>query len=137
MQDLKPGSSYTKDREVIIQTMNNDPNLRPKSKLIDEFIRTHIDGRTEDEISIDIESDLDKFIQNQRNIALNKLADEEGIENQYLHKYVADYEYYGKPQNEIIKECIQPLKLSFREGQAKKKGLITKIAEIMKLFNWN
>ena len=138
LQDLKPQSeSYKKDRELIIQTLDKDPDLRSKSKLIDDFIKKHIDGRTDEELSQDIEADLDKFVMGERNKAINKLAEDEGVDNTYLHKYGADQEYFGKPQNEIIKECIEPLKLSFRDGQAKKKSLITKITDIIKLFNWN
>lgn len=138
LQELKPDSkSYETDRKVIIDTMNNDPMLRPKSKLIDEFIALHIDGRSEDTLPVDMESDLDKYIINKRNKAIEQLANEEGVSNELLQKYVTEYEYYGKPQNEIIKQAIDPLKLTFREGQSKKRTLIEKIREIIKLFNWN
>lgn len=138
LQELKPESkSYEADRKVIIDTINNDPILRPKSKLIDEFIALHIDGRTEDALPSDMESDLDKYIISKRNNAIEQLATEEGVSSELLQKYVTEYEYYGKPQNEIIKQAIDPLKLTFREGQSKKRTLIEKIREIIKLFNWN
>lgn len=138
LQELKPESnSYESDRKVIIETMNNDPILRPKSKLIDEFIRIHIDGRLNESVPLDIECDLDRYIISQRNKAIEQLAIEEGVSNELLNKYISEYEYYGKPQNEIIKEAIDPLKLPFRDSQAKKKSLIEKIRDIIKLFNWN
>lgn len=138
LQDLKPESkSYEADRKVIIDTMNNDPALRPKSKLIDEFIALHIDGRNEDTLPIDMESDLDKYIVNKRNKAIEQLAAEEGVNSDLLQKYVTEYEYYGKPQNEIIKQAVDPLKLTFIEGRNKKRALIEKIKEIIKLFNWS
>ena len=138
LQDLKPESpSYHKDRKVIIDTMDSDPILRPKSQLIDEFIKIHIDGRTNETLSSDVEADLDKYIVAQRNQAVEQLAVEEGVSKELLQKYIAEYEYLGKPQNEIIKQAIEPLKLTFREGQTKKKALIEKIREIIKLFNWN
>lgn len=138
LQDLKPEStSYEADRKVIIDTINNDPVLRPKSQLIDEFISLHIDGRGEDALPSDMESDLDKYIVSKRNKAIEQLAAEEGVNGDLLQKYVTEYEYYGKPQNEIIKQAIDPLKLTFRDGQDKKRILIEKIKEIIKLFNWN
>ena len=58
LQDLKPQSaSYKKDRELIIQTLDKDPDLRPKSKLIDDFIKKHIDGSTDEDLSQYIEAD--------------------------------------------------------------------------------
>lgn len=138
LQDLKPESpSYHNDRKVIIDTMDSDPSLRPKSKLIDDFIKIHIDGQTNNTIPIDMETDLDKYFVNQRNRAVEQLADQEGVSKELLQKYIADYEYLGKPQNEIIKKAIDPLKLTFRESQTKKRMLIEKIREIINLFNWN
>ena len=138
LQDLKPDSpSYSQDRKLIIDTMNNDPFLRPKSRLIDDFIKIHIDDHTNESISVDVETDLDKYIIGQRNKAIERLAAEEGVSDDVLYKYVSEYEYYGKPQNEIIKQAIEPLKLTFRDSQAKRKSLIEKIGEIINLFNWN
>lgn len=138
LQELKPDSkSYKADRKVIIDAINNDPVLRPKSKLIDEFITLHIDGRKKNDLPEDMESDLDRYIVGKRNKAIEQLATEEGVSNELLQMYVTECEYYGKPQNEIIKQAIDPLKLPFREGQAKKRTLIGKIREIIKLFNWN
>lgn len=138
LQDLKPESpSYHNDRKVIIDTMDSDPELRPKSRLIDEFIQIHIDGRTNDTMPSDIEADLDKYIVAQRNQAVEQLAAEEGVSKDLLQKYIAEYEYLGKPQNEIIKQAIEPLRLTFRESQTKKKALIEKIRRIIKLYNWN
>ncbi len=138
LQELKPeAKSYAKDRQVIIETINNDPVLRPKSKLIDEFIKSHIDGRTNDSVSSDIEADLDKYITNLRNKAIDTLAEEEGVKNELLYKYVEDYEYYGIPQKEHINEAIDYLKLPFKQKVSKRKSLIEKIGDIIRLFNWN
>ncbi|MFR9597367.1 MAG: type I restriction endonuclease subunit R [Rikenellaceae bacterium] len=138
LSELKPeDKSYEKDRQVIIETINNDPVLRPKSKLIDEFIKSHIDGRTNDAVSTDIETDLDKYITNLRNQAIDKLADDEGVKGELLYKYVEDFEYYGMPQKEVINDAINELKLPFKQKVAKRKSLIEKIGDIIRLFNWN
>ncbi len=138
LQELKPeDKSYEKDRQVILDTMNNDPVLRPKSKLIDEFIKSHIDGRSNDSISADLETDLDKYITTMRNKAIDTLAEEEGVASELLYKYVEDFDYYGMPQNELIKKALEDKKIPFKEKRAKQKSLIEKIKEIIKLFNWN
>ncbi len=136
--ELKPeDTSYEKDRQVIIDTINNDPILRPKSKLIDDFIKIHIDGRSNDSISNDIETDLDKYITSQRDKAIDELARHEDVDSEFLYKYVEDYEYYGIPQSELISQALEDKKLPFKEKRAKRKSLIEKIGNIIKLFNWD
>lgn len=138
LQDLKPESvSYSKDRKAILDTMDAHPELRSKIALIDNFIKLHIDGRQDDDLSQDIESDLDKYIAIQKSIAIEQVASKEGIDGAILHEYISEYEYLGKPKNEIIKRAIAPLKLSFMEAQSKKKSLIDKMKDIIKLFSWN
>ncbi|CDN31846.1 Type I restriction-modification system, subunit R [Mucinivorans hirudinis] len=138
LQDLKPeSSSYPKDRKAVLDTMDSDPDLRSKIVLIDNFIRLHIDGRQSDDLPADMEGDLDKYIATQKAIAIEQVAVDEGIDSSLLHEYVSEYEYLGKPKNEIIKRAIDPLKLSFMDAQTKKKSLIDKMKDIIKLFSWN
>ena len=138
LQELRPESaSYNKDRKAVLDTVNGDPVLRSKSRLIDEFIRIHIDGRQDKDTPSDIESDLDKYIIAERAKAIGKVAAEEGVNEELLHEYITEFEYLGKPKNEIIKRAIEPLILTFRENQAKKKSIIEKMQDIIKLFSWN
>lgn len=138
LQELRPESaSYSKDRKAVLDTVNGDPVLRSKSRLIDEFIRIHIDGRQDKDTPCDIESDLDKYIVAQRAKAIEKVAKEEGVNEELLHEYITEFEYLGKAKNEIIKKAIEPLTLTFRENQAKKKSIIEKMQDIIKLFSWN
>ena len=138
LQDLKPeSSSYPKDRKAVLDTMDSNPELRSKIALIDNFIKLHIDGRQSNDLPADMESDLDKYIATQKAIAIEQVATEEGIDSTLLHEYISEYEYLGKPKNEIIKRAIDPLKLSFMDAQSKKKSLIDKMKDIIKLFSWN
>jgi type I restriction enzyme R subunit len=138
LQELRPESaSYSKDRKAVLDTMDGDPVLRSKSKLINEFIRIHIDGKQNSDTPNDMESDLDKYILAQRAKAIEKVAAEEGVSQELLDEYITEFEYLGKPKNEIIKRAIEPLTLTFRENQAKKKSIIEKMQDIIKLFSWN
>ena len=138
LQDLKPESkSYPKDRKAILDVMEGDPILRSKVKLIDDFIRIHIDGKETGELPEDMETDLDKYITAERRKELEVLAAEEGVSPDKLEEYITELEYLGRPKNDIIKEAVKPLELPFRERRAKEKGIIERLKDIIKMFSWN
>lgn len=138
LQGLKPESkSYEKDRKNIIDTMEGDPILRSKVKLIDDFIRIHIDNKTDKDVSPDMEQDLDRYFTSQRRKAIEVVAKEEMVNPELLEKYITEFEYLGKTKNEIVKEAVKPLELPFRERRTKEKSLIEKLKEIIKMFSWN
>ena len=138
LQGLKPESkSYEKDRKNIIDTMEGDPILRSKVKLIDDFIRINIDNKTDKAVSTDMDQDLDRYFTAQRRKAIEAVAKEELVNPELLEKYITEFEYLGKTKNEIVKEAVKPLELPFRERRTKEKSLIEKLKEIIKLFSWN
>lgn len=138
LQGLKPESkSYEKDRKNIIDTMEGDPILRSKVKLIDDFIRINIDNKTDKAVSTDMEQDLDRYFTSQRRKAIELVAKEELVNPELLEKYITEFEYLGKTKNEIVKEAVKPLELPFRERRTKEKSLIEKLKEIIKMFSWN
>ena len=137
LEELDPESaSFAKDRKNIIDTMNGDPVMRSKAKLIDDFIKVHYDGKSRADLPDEVGTELDAFFMRERNRALDKLAEQEGVEKEFLDDYISEYEYLGKPKPDIIKGAVEGLGLSFIKRREKIAALTKYLSEIIKLFSW-
>lgn len=142
MAELDPSKSdYQEKRQDILNTMIKDAAMRNKTKLIDEFIRQNIDNNKEGfnqsktDGSIDLESRLTTFVNQERNKALQELADEENIKESYLAEFLNEYEFLQKEKTEILQEAIKEKKLGLKARRSLLKRLISKLHSIIELFN--
>lgn len=143
--DLNPYSAdYKEKRTYIIDTMIKDAELRNKAKLIDGFIQQNVDDDRDNFMArkqkfdgtSDLEERLNNYITTERNNAVDKLAEEEGLDVTVLNHYLSEYDYLQKEQPEIIQEALKEKHL----GLIKKRKTLTRILErlksIIRTFSW-
>jgi len=143
--DLNPYSAdYKEKRTYIIDTMIKDAELRNKAKLIDGFIQQNVDDDRDNFMArkqkfdgtSDLEERLNNYITTERNNAVDKLAEEEGLDVTVLNHYLSEYDYLQKEQPEIIQEALKGKHL----GLIKKRKTLTRILDrlksIIRTFSW-
>jgi type I restriction enzyme R subunit len=141
--DLNPSSAdYHQRRKDIIDTMIKDAAMRNKAKLIDGFIRQNVDNdidnfkKSKADGSIDLESKLAHYIAEARNRAVTHLAEEEGIDEKALAKFLEEYDYLQREKTEILQDAISHKKVGFKERRNLLKRLLEKLRTIIEMFNW-
>ena len=143
--DLNPDDAdYQQKRQDILDTMIKDAVMRSKSKLIDDFIRENVDNDTagfkqaKADGSMDLESRLNSYIIAARNHAVHELAIAEGIEEEALTKFLAEYDYLQREKPEIIQTAIRAKKgLKLMERTSMLRRITERLREIIHTFNWD
>jgi type I restriction enzyme R subunit len=93
-----------KQRTNITNILNSNPQLRSKRELIEEFIDTTLEGINPD----DIEEEYDKFLEVEKEKALNELIEKENLHRAELINVVDTYLYDGrKPLSDDIAKTLQ------------------------------
>jgi len=93
-----------KQRANITNILNSNPQLRSKRELIEEFIDTTLEGINPD----DIEEAYDKFLEKEKEKALNELIEKENLHRAELVNVVDTYLYDGrKPLSDDIAKTLQ------------------------------
>ena len=114
--DLNPYSEdYQEKRTHIIDTMIKDAELRSKAKLIDDFIQQNVDDDRDNFMArkqradgtSDLEEQLNNYITNKRNDAVDELAKDEDLDVKVLNHYLSEYDYLQKEQPEIIQQALK------------------------------
>ena len=143
INDLDPSSNdYQERRQQILDTMIKDAIMRNKAKLIDGFIRQNVDNdqdgfnKSKSDGSIDLESRLTTYISQQRNKAIQELAEEESIDKEALIKFLNEYDFLQKEKPAILQEAIKKKKIGLKERRALLKRVMDKLHSIIELFNW-
>lgn len=143
INDLDPSSNdYQERRQQILDTMIKDAVMRNKAKLIDGFIRQNIDNdkdgfrQSKSDGSIDLEGKLTNYVSQQRNKAIENLAEEEGIEKEALVKFLNEYDFLQKEKGEILQEAIKKKKIGLKARRTLLKRVMNKLHSIIELFNW-
>lgn len=142
--DLDPGCpEYPAKRQEIIDTMIKDPVMRSKTRIIDSFIRDNVDNdregfcRSKADGSIDLEGRLTKYMNEARMRAVADLAQEEGVDEDALVKYVQEYDYLHREKPEILQNAIKKKKgLLLLQRSSLLKSLTIKLRQIIETFNW-
>ncbi len=141
--DLNPSSAdYYEKRKDIIDTMIKDAAMRNKAKLIDGFIRQNVDNdatnfeKSKADGSMDLESKLAHYIAEARSRAVKHLAEEEGIDEKALAKFLEEYDYLQREKPEILQDAIGHKKVGFKERRNLLKRLLEKLRTIVEMFNW-
>ena len=143
--DLNPDDAdYQQKRQHILDTMIKDAVMRNKSKLIDDFIRENVDNdkagfkQAKADGSMDLESRLNNYIITARNNAVHELASAEGIEEEALTKFLAEYDYLQREKTEIIQAAIRAKKgLKLIERTSMLRRITDRLREIINTFNWD
>jgi len=141
--DLNPSSEdYNEKRRQIIDTMIKDAAMRNKAKLIDDFIRQHVDNDKESfekskaDGSVDLESRLGKFIIEKRREKVNSLAFIENIDEIALMDFLEEYDYSQREKIKIIQDAIKQKKVGFKESRNILKRVLEQLRNIIETFNW-
>lgn len=144
ISDLNPSDEdYEKKRQEILDTMIKDATMRKKTLLIDSFIKQEVDNdkegfkRAKADGTMDLESRLQRYILKMKNKAVQDLAADEGVEEEALCNFIAEYDYLGREKPEIIQEAVRKTKMGLMLRSAKVKRILEKMREIIDLFNWD
>ena len=144
ISDLNPSDEdYEKKRQDILDTMIKDATMRKKTLLIDSFIKQEVDNdkegfkRAKADGTIDLEGRLQRYILKMKNKAVHDLAVDEGVEEEALCNFIAEYDYLGREKPEIIQDAVRKTKMGLMLRSAKVKRILEKMREIIDLFNWD
>lgn len=144
ISDLNPSDEdYEKKRQDILDTMIKDATMRKKTRLIDSFIKQEVDNdkegfkRAKADGTIDLEGRLQRYILKMKNKAVHDLAVDEGVEEDALCNFIAEYDYLGREKPEIIQDAVRKTKMGLMLRSAKVKRILEKMREIIDLFNWD
>lgn len=144
ISDLNPSDEdYEKKRQDILDTMIKDATMRKKTRLIDSFIKQEVDNdkegfkRAKADGTIDLEGRLQRYILKMKNKAVHDLAVDEGVEEEALCNFIAEYDYLGREKPEIIQDAVRKTKMGLMLRSAKVKRILEKMREIIDVFNWD
>lgn len=143
ISDLDPSSDdYQEKRQRILDTMIKDAVMRSKARIIDGFIQQNIDNdkvgfeKSKADGTIDLESRLNEYVIQERQKAVNSLAEEEGLETVALHKFLSEYSYLQREKPEILQEAIKQKKVGLSARRNILKRVLGKLRTIINTFNW-
>lgn len=143
ISDLDPSSDdYQAKRQQILDTMIKDAVMRSKARIIDGFIQQNIDNdkvgfeKSKADGTIDLESRLNEYVIQERQKAVDFLAEEEGLETVALHKFLSEYGYLQREKPEILQEAIKQKKVGLSARRNILKRVLGKLRTIINTFNW-
>lgn len=143
ISDLDPSSDdYQEKRQRILDTMIKDAVMRSKARIIDGFMQQNIDNdkvgfeKSKADGTIDLESRLNEYVIQERQKAVDSLAEEEGIETVALHKFLSEYGYLQREKPEILQEAIKQKKVGLSARRNILKRVLGKLRTIINTFNW-
>jgi type I restriction enzyme R subunit len=143
ISDLSPLSEgYDEKRQQIIDTMIKDAAMRNKAKLIDGFIRQNVDNDKENfekakaDGSMDLESRLEKYIDEKRVEQVSFLALKENIDTEALLDFLREYDYSQREKIQILQGAIKQKRVGYKEGRSILKHILEQLRNIIETFNW-
>jgi type I restriction enzyme R subunit len=134
---------YAQQRQSILDTMIKDAGMRNKTKLVDEFMREHIDNDKEGfakakaDGTMDLESRLSAFVTRKRGLAVKELAVEEALEEAALQNFLAEYDYLKREKLDIVQEAVRKKKTGLIERRTILDRVVRKLRNIMDIYNWD
>lgn len=125
-------SSFEKDKEFILKTMDGSHELRSKIELIEKFIDRNLpEIKDKDKI----EGQFETFIDKEKNKAVNELIQGEKLDKDITRAIIAEYEFSGKMRNDIIKESFTE-RLGLKEKRSKLQRIRDLIVILVDKFSW-
>jgi type I restriction enzyme R subunit len=125
-------SSFDKDKEFILDTMEKSPELRSKIELIERFIHENIPEIADRST---IEEEFENFIEREKSRAVGELIDDEKLKEIVAKGIISEYEFSGKIRNDLIKESLTE-KMGLRERRSKIQIIKDKIVDLVDKFSW-
>ena len=116
--------------------------MRNKAKLIDGFIQQNVDNdrdgfeRAKADGTMDLESRLNNYVKEERNKAIEKLAESEGVSVAVLDRFLSEYDYLQKTKPEIIQEAVREKHLGLSKTRKAVKRILAALNNIINIFNW-
>ncbi len=143
ISDLDPTSEdYKEKRQHILDTMIKDAAMRNKTTLIDGFIRRNVDQdksgftKAKADGTIDLETRLNEYVLEQKNNAIEELAEDEGLKLESIQNFFHEYDYLQREKPEIIQEAIREKKVGLVERRHIFKRVMARLRTIIDTFNW-
>lgn len=146
ISELDPYSEdYTIRRKEIIDTMIKDAELRNKAKLIDGFIQKNVDEDRENFMerkkkadgTTDLEERLNNYISAERSNAIDAVATEEDVSVDALNCFLAEYDFSGKEQTDIIQDALKEKHLGLIKRRKAIARIIDRLRSIIRTFSWD
>ena len=144
--DLDPyADNYADKRQEIIDTMIKDAELRSKAQLIDGFILQNVDNDKDNFLSerkkadgtTDLEERLNQYVRDEKQKAIERVASEEELPIDAVNSYIAEYEFSGKEQTEIIQDALKEKHLGLIKRRRTLNRILDRMRNIIRTFSWD
>ncbi len=131
IKDEKDEEKVKKQKENISNILSNNPNLRSKRELIEQFINENL---LQIRSSEDIEEEFEKFWDEQKQKAFEKLCKEENLKNDEVKKVVDTYIY--EQRKPLANDVAKTFKENYTYLKRKKivQRVLDKIVEFVDKF---
>lgn len=127
-------SSFIKDIDFIIKIIDSSPTLKSKKELVENFIKENREI-FDNESNVDIEDKFEKYIEEQRKKAIDKMIKDEELNNKLVYNIFEEYEFHDKDVNTgIIRNSFLKQPSIFALGD-KIKNVQNKINNIIEKFS--
>ena len=125
--------------------MIKDAELRNKAKLIDGFIQKNVDEDRENFMeqkkkadgTTDLEERLNNYISAERSNAIDAVATEEDVSVDALNCFLAEYDFSGKEQTDIIQDALKEKHLGLIKRRKAIARIIDRLRSIIRTFSWD
>ena len=132
-KEEKQQSKAEAQKKAIIDLLGGDISLRSKKELIEKFIDENL-PHIED--ADKIEDEFEKYWQDQKVFALDKLCEEEQLEKSQFKALIDAYIYSGQePNKDQILNCLDKLPSIFQREVISNK-IIDKMRDFVNLFEY-
>ncbi|MDR0901017.1 MAG: type I restriction endonuclease subunit R [Methanobrevibacter sp.] len=123
--------SFDKDKEFIIKTMENSPELKSKVDLIEKFISQNIIEKQD----ANVEELFEDYLEKEKNKAIINLTEEEDLKKDVVDEIISNYEFSNKIKNDTVENSFNE-KLGLIKTQMKLETVKEKIVTLVERFTW-
>ena len=123
----KDTEQQKKTRESISNILKSEVNLRSKKELIEQFINKHFDTYLQKDVNVS--DKFYKYMEKEKQKALNKLTEKENLDLAKLNKVINDYTFTQIPplRDNIINMIIEKHKPSLKKRSSTIERIMEKI----------
>lgn len=125
------GSDQEKKKKAIIDLLSGEANLRSKKELIENFINSSL---IKIESSDDIQSEFEKYWDEEKQKAFEVMCEEEGLIPEKLHGVIGDYLYTERTPIRDDVVALMKEKPKIRERKSVVERVIEKILNFVNTF---
>ena len=129
LRELDPDEEgYEQAKEFIYKTINQNPSLKSKKKLIEDFINRKLDSKG------DVEGDWEQFLMEEKFKEITFLVAQENLHRDKIEELLEEYDFTGRLDEEILESSFQET-LTFLTRREKKQALMIKIKDLIEKYN--